>query len=381
MADSIVRERSKELIWADAARALLRKLLTTINTTEALLDAVKQMPIKDRAEASVLFNLRTALEPLRFLPAQHEDFWSARDWATKRKGWIFLSSTAASRAAALPLQGIWLNCLLRNLLSANIGQQHTWIIADEFTSLGPLPELEQAITQGRKRGLCVVIAFQNFAQVVATYSRERAITITDDCKTSIIFQCKADTADRGSELLGGQEIADPRGRPTYRRLVTADEIQSLPEHFAYIGTGSYARTKVKFKQHNFQPKIHAFIPRGADFAPANEATKNAPITVADYKACVKIWSGIKQRCENPKALHYKDYGGRGIKLRFDSLEALLTEVGPRPGENYTLDRKQANGHYEPGNVRWATRAEQNRNKRNSKGTSSATRSSTTENIT
>jgi len=47
----------------------------------------------------------------------------------------------------------------------------------------------------------------------------------------------------------------------------------------------------------------------------------------------------------------------------DSFEAFYTDVGKRPGPGYSVDRIENDGHYEPGNVRWATRVEQMNNTR------------------
>ena len=75
-----------------------------------------------------------------------------------------------------------------------------------------------------------------------------------------------------------------------------------------------------------------------------------------------VYSTAKARCRNPNGKYYKDYGGRGIEFRFTSFEEFYAELGPRP-EGMTLDRKDNNGHYEPGNVRWATYTQQVLNRR------------------
>ncbi len=75
-----------------------------------------------------------------------------------------------------------------------------------------------------------------------------------------------------------------------------------------------------------------------------------------------VYVDERLRCQNPKHQRYADYGGRGIEFRFSSFEEWCSELGPRP-EGYTADRKDNNGHYEPGNMRWCTYKEQNNNRR------------------
>jgi hypothetical protein len=71
----------------------------------------------------------------------------------------------------------------------------------------------------------------------------------------------------------------------------------------------------------------------------------------------------KQRCTNKNNKSYEDYGGRGIKFLFEDFESFYKELGPRPTPRHTLDRTNNEGNYEVGNVRWATRAQQNNNRR------------------
>ena len=81
-----------------------------------------------------------------------------------------------------------------------------------------------------------------------------------------------------------------------------------------------------------------------------------------------IWSGIKQRCLDPKHQAYAIYGGAGVKICQRWLASFLdfyNDMGPRPSKEHSLDRFPNNdGDYEPGNVRWATKIEQVRNRRN-----------------
>lgn len=72
----------------------------------------------------------------------------------------------------------------------------------------------------------------------------------------------------------------------------------------------------------------------------------------------------KQRCSNPKTEGYELYGGRGVQFLFESFTQFYAELGARPSTKHSLDRyPDLNGHYEAGNVRWATIAQQQRNKR------------------
>lgn len=79
----------------------------------------------------------------------------------------------------------------------------------------------------------------------------------------------------------------------------------------------------------------------------------------------RIWQLMKNRCHNPDAERFPYYGARGITVcdRWrGSFAAFLADMGEAP-DGTSIDRIDNGGNYEPGNCRWATKTEQNRNTR------------------
>jgi hypothetical protein len=79
------------------------------------------------------------------------------------------------------------------------------------------------------------------------------------------------------------------------------------------------------------------------------------------------WTHMLSRCENPEDREFHNYGGRGIRVcsRWHDLDTFIADIerdpGPRPPgltpggmPVYSLNRKDNDGDYEPGNVDWAT---------------------------
>jgi hypothetical protein len=76
------------------------------------------------------------------------------------------------------------------------------------------------------------------------------------------------------------------------------------------------------------------------------------------------WKGMMRRCYNPHDPKHVHYGGRGIVVaaEWHNFERFYADVGDPP-EGRTMDRIDNDGHYGPGNFRWATVSEQNFNRR------------------
>jgi hypothetical protein len=80
----------------------------------------------------------------------------------------------------------------------------------------------------------------------------------------------------------------------------------------------------------------------------------------------RAWQKMKARCYNPNDKSFKHYGQRGLLVYPEwhtSFDSFLKHIGPRPSDKHSLDRIDVNGHYWPGNVRWATNLEQQNNMR------------------
>jgi len=78
----------------------------------------------------------------------------------------------------------------------------------------------------------------------------------------------------------------------------------------------------------------------------------------------RSWVKMKYRCNNRNYKGYCNYGKRGIKVceRWNDFRNFLEDMGLRP-DGLTLDRKDNNGNYEPGNCKWSTQKEQQNNRR------------------
>jgi hypothetical protein len=97
------------------------------------------------------------------------------------------------------------------------------------------------------------------------------------------------------------------------------------------------------------------------------STRHGHCTHTNQSREYKSWASMKKRCLNPNDSKFDDYGGRGITIceSWLKFENFFADMGNRPA-GLTLDRIDNDGNYEPGNCKWSTWSEQQKNKRAAK---------------
>jgi hypothetical protein len=102
---------------------------------------------------------------------------------------------------------------------------------------------------------------------------------------------------------------------------------------------------------------------GCRQAETRDQTSHGQATGGRVTSELLAYYSAKRRCTNSADPAYPFYGGRGIQFKFSSFKEFFAELGTKPGREHSIDRISNGGHYEPGNVRWATKKEQALNRR------------------
>jgi type IV secretory pathway TraG/TraD family ATPase VirD4 len=137
--------------------------------------------------------------------------WTVKDWCANRKGWLFLTTTAETKESLRPIQSLWLDMLIRQLMAQGERPdlRAPWFFFDELAALQRLPTLESGLSEGRKFNLRFVLGFQAMSQVEALYGKEGAQTLLAMPKTQVLLRTgEAMAADWMSKQCGDQRIEE-----------------------------------------------------------------------------------------------------------------------------------------------------------------------------
>jgi type IV secretory pathway TraG/TraD family ATPase VirD4 len=250
----------------------------------------------------VLASLGLVADSLRMVPtrAEAKAVWTATEWAEERKGWIFITSQPAQRAALRPLHSLWIDLLVMRLLNEpKPEQKRVWFVLDELASLQRLPQLHTAITENRKSRNPLVLGFQGKAQLEYIYGHLAEVMLSQPA-TNIWLKTKEPKAGQWvSEFIGKVEIERMRethfdGSRSGRNfaldrqeepLVMESEISGLEDLHAFLKHANFV-TRFSFPYLDVPSTKTQFEPRELpgeklDFDPKTLRKLDAPVPTVE----------------------------------------------------------------------------------------------------
>lgn len=235
----------------------------------------------DRASNSVRFVLSNKLAPHLKMPPG--DF-SLRQWLADPKGGnLFITWNENMRAALRPLITTWIDSIFTSILGMTPDpHRRIWAFLDELESLERLPTLGDALTKGRKKGLCVVSGYQSYAQLEYVYGDKLAETMLANHRSAVVLAVGRGgerTVERMSKALGQHEVRRYReghNQPWDRmgsrsrheetkpeRVVMPSEIMALPDLEGYLalpGDLPVGRFKLDITHYNRTVPVAGIVP-------------------------------------------------------------------------------------------------------------------------
>lgn len=270
------RPTAQQLVtWLTDGNQLDRLLKGTVH--EAILD--RDAPAQ---RSGVMASLNLVADTLQLCPSEAAGVgrWSAADWARRRTGWVFITSTPETRARLMPLHTLWLDMLILRLMSEPANRK-AWLIVDELATLNRLPQLHTAVTEGRKSNLALVIGFQGRSQMEARYGRDAETMLSQPATKILLRASEPKSAEWASKVIGDIETERMKqsrqdgwtrlANTTYglerhvEPLVMPSEISGLPNLSGYIKVGNLV-SRMQFP-YTARPVVHPGLVRRPVVAP------------------------------------------------------------------------------------------------------------------
>lgn len=283
----IVFDYAAQTIFASGqmSNAELRRAILEI-PSEELSQLIEQTPGRHffnqhiaRTADSIRANLISELRFLEFLRDDAPPF-SIRKWVKEEsKGFVFLTGDAEHSAATRNIISSIFEVAANALMTCEeANEPRIWFMMDEVPTLNRMPFLSRSLAEIRQFGGAFVVGYQVFSQLEEIYGDKGAKTISGNLNNRIIFNTPdADTAEIFSKSLGSEDVEERResisvgahetrdgvgfmSQRTERRIVTASQIQSLPQFEGYIRFAYDAPTAfVRFKPFATPRRAEKFI--------------------------------------------------------------------------------------------------------------------------
>lgn len=243
----------RETFWEEGAQVVLedllgrlakngearnRRLVEVVNTLtlKEIKDIVQRLPAAvymdpDAAKTAlgIRMNAVRAAKALRYLAdGPIENQFSIREWVLTEDSdsWLFLSTREDMLKTMRPLLTAWLDIAARAIMSRKPNESRfIWPIVDELASLNRISMLTEAITRGRKYGMCCILGYQNISQLRECYGSNDAQTIISQLRNRLAL-CVPDfqTAEYISKNLGAQELYEKDENISFGQNSTRDGV-------------------------------------------------------------------------------------------------------------------------------------------------------------
>jgi len=307
------RPEERDPFWSNTARLVFeyvgRKLLGQGRATNAnLRDAILKLPAQDleallasspgehfvnakmeRTAANIRANMIAELRFLEFLRDDGQQF-SIRDWVKNddgKGGFVFLTGDAEHAAATRNIISALIEVASNALMTEEESfDPRLWFLVDELPSLNRMPFIVSQLAQIRQFGGAFVLGYQVYSQLEHVYGDKGAQSISGNLNNRIVFNTPdARTAKLFSESLGYKDLIEARENLTVgahaardgvgfvqnrteRPIVTASQIQALPQFQCYIRFAYDApATQAEIRPKPTEPRAEKFIKyRGRGFA-------------------------------------------------------------------------------------------------------------------
>ncbi len=194
----------------------MREVFSRYEETEEAIDFL------DRVNNDVPTTVKTYISDLGLIAAawQGKEKFSLKEFRDTTDGMILI--LGSHREADAPIQALNTVIIQRAsqiLLtdSETLSEEKTrqsWLFLDEFTSLGKINNFEKLLQEGRSKGVCNVLSFQNMGVAHTIYTKEIAEAIASECATKFFLKCEGAQAAWVEEYLGEREVwrkEDSRG--------------------------------------------------------------------------------------------------------------------------------------------------------------------------
>ena len=181
---------------------------------------------------NTLVGAMTAYEPIAALWSHAERRLSLQEWVA-RESILVLAHSEKAGTAVDAIHRVLLTRLAQLLLDQpDSATRRTWLFLDEVPQIRSLEKLELLLTNGRSKGVCCVLGFQDIEGIQAAYGEKKAHSLINQCATAALLKAQGQTARWAAQRIGEYEALAPRhGQSSGVGLIGGRDRATTQEHY------------------------------------------------------------------------------------------------------------------------------------------------------